>query len=406
MIHERVIGCSTTLEENNTYYTDIGQILRRLLIFEEYTIKSIRLREFEALSNTLGIEKTLELIKESPLKIIADPTTFAQTGQAAILDKRIRSGVLPLGSYSLSVLSVPDKRDYISGCFSESTSRINAHKNKVKKLKLEIAKKIIHPDIEISTESLKQTHLDLNSQSPTLNYLIERNLKSLHNITPSHGEIKTSITQIDNEDFRIETNIGRSTGLDMQNEHKLVEKAVLELAGLNKVLSEMNHFEAMSGFKESDIEALQSKLSFLLKKLNPKAQEERFTRVIEILDLPDFSDLEYGCTIDVDKFIEARNSADCREFREWLRKSENLSEKEIRDAVNGLRAKISNFTTSKTGRSLRFIATTAVGQVPAVGTLASTCIGAIDSFILDKIFKKKSFSTFIGKTYPNLFKDY
>ena len=320
MIYDRLIGCSATQEENNSYYTDVGQILRRLLIFEEYTIKSIRLKEFEALSNTLGIDSTLSLIKESPLRIVLDPSTTAQTAQASIFDKRIKYGPLPLGCYSFSNVAVYDMKDHISKCLSESTNNIRAPKSKIKSLKLAIVEKLEKPSIDINPESLKQTYIDLRAQTPTLNYLIERNLKKTHKLEPNKGELKINVISIDEDDFKIETNIGKHSNLDIQEEHKIVERSVLELAGLNRILAEMKHFNAMTGFKETDIEALQLKLDFIYREINPTSQEDRFTRIIEILDLPDFSDIEYGQSIDIEKFIASRDSDDCKKFREWLTK--------------------------------------------------------------------------------------
>ena len=120
-IQDRLIAPCATVDRTPgsvSVSTDIPALLNRLLLFEDYYLQSIRLKEFESLVLNLGLENVLLLLNSSVLKIDLNPTQFAQTGQTArsfIRDKE----PLPHLSYSFSLIRSPNENDYLLGCARE-----------------------------------------------------------------------------------------------------------------------------------------------------------------------------------------------------------------------------------------------------------------------------------------------
>ena len=102
----------------------------------------------------------------------------------------------------------------------------------------------------------------------------------------------------------------------------------------------------------------------------------------------------------VDQLLKLRDSSEAREFREWLRRSEDLTEKEINDQVAGLRARAGLKTTGKGGKAIRFLLTTVAGAVNPVLGLVS---GALDTFGLDSLLPRSGIAAFVNELYPSLF---
>ena len=59
-----------------------AEFLERLILFEEYILESIRLKEIPHLVQLFGNSPVLELLKSGKLKIYCDAVTMGSTGQA------------------------------------------------------------------------------------------------------------------------------------------------------------------------------------------------------------------------------------------------------------------------------------------------------------------------------------
>jgi hypothetical protein len=116
--------------------------------------------------------------------------------------------------------------------------------------------------------------------------------------------------------------------------------------------------------------------------------------------VPDFKP---GQRVDVERLLKVRESAECREFREWLSSAENMSDAQIKEMVASIRSKIASLAGSTTGKVLRFATTTGVGLIPVVGPIAGAAAGAIDSFLVDRVLPRSGVVAFLSETYPSLF---
>ena len=162
----------------------------------------------------------------------------------------------------------------------------------------------------------------------------------------------------------------------------------------------MQAYSAITGFLDTEAPLLFGKFSSLVAPLNPAAAEKQFERVIELAELPDFSP---GQKVDVQKLLKARDSAECREFREWLSNLDSASDAGIKEMVASLRSKMASIAASPGGKLMRLAATTGIGLIPGVGLIAGAAAGAIDSFLVDKVLPRSGIVAFLTETYPSLF---
>ena len=318
MNHKNFIGHATkVIEGTESQFIDIGEILTNLLLFEKYTLHSIRLREIPELVKAFGVEDTIQLIKSNSFEIYLDSATTAQTGQTTILKSREQKGALPLLSYSFDTVDAANREHYISRCFEEPIKPIKSSTKNLIKLKQEILKKIKDTSQDINTNTAKQIQSDLISNSPILKTALANTLNTDNNIKASAADLELKIFHIDTNDFSTESNLQRKFNLSEIDSHKAIERAILNVAGLNRRIAEMMHFNALSNFNHYDLPIYEKKLEFLLSPLDPDKNKQRASKLFNTLHLPDLRTSEQK--IDIQKLLEIRESKECIQFREWLR---------------------------------------------------------------------------------------
>ncbi len=70
--------------------------IRGLLLFDRYTIESVRLTELPGLIDAFGSTGLTRLLESGAVAVALKPFTIAQTGQTTALESRERKGALPL----------------------------------------------------------------------------------------------------------------------------------------------------------------------------------------------------------------------------------------------------------------------------------------------------------------------
>lgn len=390
----RVEGKNSLLEE-----VDFSALVFRLLLFKKYILQSVRLLEFPAIINVFGIGGTIDLLNSGILKIHCDATSVGQTGQLEILDERREKGLLPLNSYSLSVITITDREKYLHRCLQEVQKRLPLSLKDIIKLKRVIIGALVEIPQQFGVDTVRQTQEDLRSgKTDLLKPLLLKTLREKQGLDLKPENLDVRIHSIDETDFAVETNLS-ALGLDEMARHKTVEIALLAMSGLNQRVEEMKAFSAISGCIDGESPFFIDRLGFLLRDLRPQIQEQEFQRVIEIAGIPEF--LPRLDKIDVSQLLRVRESLELVEFRDWLHSSSALTDEEIGDRVKGLRSKLAGFASSPPAKVARFVSTTAVGLV---GTFAGVGIGLIDSFLIDNVLSKPGIWTFVNRLYPSIFK--
>lgn len=229
---------------------------------------------------------------------------------------------------------------------------------------------------------------------------VEMVIRQTHKTEPP--EFSITVHAIGEGNVRVETDLAKRMNIDLQTTHKMVERGLLGVGTLSQRFAEMDVFSALTGFTDSDLPLVDEQLKFFLR-MSPDVKEQQFRRVIEIAELPDFKSAIAGGQVNVERLLEIRESAECREFREWLPSIEGATDAEIKERVCSLRAKFGNASQSATGKVVRLLALTGLGLIPGANMVAGTLASIVDTFLLEKIFPKSGVVAFLSKLYPSVF---
>lgn len=373
--------------------------MRRLLLFDTFILSSTRLREVPSLVEIFGFSGLLSLLESGALRIQCEAITMGQTGQTGILESRKKKGILPLGSYNLNVVNIAYRQNYISQCLQIVHKAPGLNLKQAIKLKRALVESLVKTPDGAGNDALQATLLDLHN-TELLQHVTSNAVRQIAGIEIPKNEIVVTAHRLDEEDFRLESNLSKLHYFDDIQIHKILENSALAIGSLNLRIEQMRMYNAISGVIGEDLPILGRKLDFLAQDIAPQFQEQQFSRVIEIAGLPDIS---ADAKIDAEKLLHVRESRECREFRHWLQGINTLSDDEIREHLISLKSQIDNLIQSGAGKFVRFLTTTAIGFIPGAGMALGPAASALDMFLADKVFSQPGPAAFINRLYPSIF---
>lgn len=402
-IHSRHFGSIAT-SVTDQLSVDVGALIRRLLLFEHVTVESHRLQEIPHLVATFGHKGVRRLLESPDVDLVQDARTQAQVGQFGVAGKR----PLPLGSYQIATVELLEWTEDVRRCTSvvdECEHLSNKNRNRLKML---LEQKTMRFPKAASRGALDAFDTELATEDPwlvqTLHECIGRSLTG----DPDY-KMEVNIERLDSQTCRVATNLG-ARGIPLQSEHNAVGSALLGIANLNYRIALMAELQSLTGFREDELPVFASKLRFLADALDPTEQERRFDRVVEIRDLPSLHDLEPGVRVDIDQLLDIRDSAECRDFRTWLRGLNEESEADIADRFRSLHERVSSLTHSRVGRTVRLLIQSGAGLVPAaaglppdLGIASGLVASTLDGFVVDNLVGRPGPVSFIGHKYRSIF---
>jgi hypothetical protein len=378
---------------------DIPALLNRLLIFDDYYLQSIRLKEFESLVRNLGLENVILLLDSGALKIDLNPTQFGQTGQTArslIRDKE----PLPLLSYSFSLIRSSYENDYLLRSAQEvhhSLFDVHGRKDLVR-LEGAILRAVMPIPEDAGAPAMLAFDGELKNNSPIFRKALLSRLRLRSNFRAQESDISLVVRPIDDTDYVVETNL-ESLGLTTQEAHKVVESSLLAAGYLNRRIEDMENYNALSGVIDDELFLFGERLKLLAASASPKRKEETFDRVLRIGQFPAFDFQPPTKQFDMEKFLKIRESRECIAFRDWLKHAQFLNEREIHLQVGSLRARLGTLLHGTTGKIIRFAVSNVAGLNPVVGL----AVGALDTFVLEKILPISGPAMFLDAIYGSLF---
>jgi hypothetical protein len=400
-ITKRLIGTSGILKEAepDLVGVDLDSIIRRLILFDTYILRTIKLQEFPFLVPHLGFDGTLHLLASPAFEIECECVTVGQTGQTA-LKSRLDKGVLPLLSYCLAGIEASDHEKYVHDCLQPLHQIPHLTLKQVIRLKRAVVDKIVRLPEGFRGRMLNQTRADVLGKPYLVMKSARMAIQQMLKVEPP--EFSISVEAIDTEDIRVETDLSKQMGIDLPTAHRVIERGLLGVGGLTQRFAEMDAYSALSGFTESDLPLVDEQLKFLLR-ISPEVRERQFRRVVKLAGFPDFVPAIFEKRVKIERLLEIRESNECREFRDWLPTIENASDTEIKERIGSLRAKFGNSIQSYPGKAVRLLATTGIGSIPVVGPIAGLLAGLVDTFFLEKIFPKSGVVAFLSDLYPSVF---
>jgi hypothetical protein len=404
-LRNRLYGpCGTFPESHERIVVDVGALVRRLLLFNTYVLDSYRLLEVPRLVATFGSSGLVALLRAGVLKISCEAISFANVGHTLLNEKRRLRGPLPLGSFSYSVVKSAEPEKYISDCLKNAVRVQGLDLKRAIKLKREIVDALANSPETSGYETLAATLSDIKNDR-LLASAISRAIESTGNGQIAVDSVAARVTMIDEVDFKVESNLERLGVGDSGAVHKVIERALGGIVNANRVLEVMKERNSLTGVADDSEAFLGEKLGIMVPELWRDDREQQFDRVVELAGFPDVSADADDHLVDAEQLLKIRESSECSEFRQWLQTlGGGVTDAEIRERVRAWNSVVGAFLKSGTGRALRFLATSAIGMVPEHGPVAGAVAGALDTFVLDKVFSGSGPAAFINNQYRSLFR--
>ncbi|MDY7540855.1 hypothetical protein QN345_03490 [Cryobacterium sp. 10I1] len=407
-IQSRHFGPISTMRSDGTIAeVDVEALINRLVLFDVCYVESHSLKEIPALVSAFGTAGLLKLIYAGALVFICDVATTGQTGQTNnIQETTRRRGILPLGSFHLVNVQLAKGQPYRDEYVAKSLKEVDAAgvgRAETSKLKMALRSRMLEYPQDASQVGLGDVIANVLRGDVIVEQAIRRSALMQTHIDPGASFDYQAFPLDGDGEFRITTNFGRIHGFSEEVEHKVVERGVLAVAGLNQRVQLMRSFEALTGFKDDDAVLLNLKLSFLASDHNARAVEARFGRVVTLGHVSP-TDRTGSLRVNVDRLLRYRNSGECAEFRTWLKDLDKRSDDEIAHEFLSVRKQMALSIGSPLGKAIRFVLTTVAGAVPVLGAIAGPLLSATDSFLVERIVGRPGPTAYLGRQYPAIFR--
>ncbi len=410
-IRRRYVGsCYVIDTENKKPQFDISSIILRLILFDTFILQSNNLDEFVILVENFGYGGVKEILSSGALRIHSEAHAVGQTGQTGLgFRGKKKDGtpkdLLPLNSFSFDIIMHADSKKIMHRNMQKIHNIGNIHHKEAIKLKKLIANNLVNYPKESTGYILNQMINDFKNNTPNIKEAIISSVKRQLNVSSLPSENFSYEIEVDDEnDVHVNSNLSQFLGIDEDAVHKILEKALLAIGGLNKRIETMRAFSAITGFRENELSIFEDKLKFISATISPEDKEERLKEVLSWPIFPELSTAIADKKLNIDTLLKVRESPECLEFRSWLWDSDSLKTEELKERINSLSAKLSLKLSGKSSKAIRWLSTTGAGFLPGVGIVAGPVLGFLDTFLVEKMLPKSGVLTFLGKQYPTIFK--
>jgi hypothetical protein len=376
-----------------------GDLVRKLVLFDEILIESHNLKEPAALTQKFGYAGVKALFESGRVRLIKDMVWIADLGQMPV-----RPGgngkLLPLGSYSIGPSRLTPPRDYHSRQLHKVDEVDGISARQAKRLR-----RLIGEQIRTNPDGVEQRARDLvladfEASRPILNRAIALNLKRQFQIDVEPGRIELGLKRLRFADWEAQTNLAAFTSLDAKQIHDAVYGGLAAAATLNVRLVLMEGLGALSGFQNNDLPLYEEKLAFLMRQVDPDVQGLRLDRIAKIGGLPEVSDDPAVDDIDLAKLVDITSGPEAEAFRTWLRTTDSISDEEVDVLLRPVRDIVAKAVRSPLGKSVRFVTAAGVGIViPPVGIALS----AVDTFLLERLIPEPGPIAFLSRLSHSMF---
>jgi len=404
-IQNRYVGfCATTVEDEREVLVSPADLAARLLLFDDYIFESCKLLEFPQLVSIFGFDSVLELVKSRSIRIKCDANLIVVFGETEDL---VRKGKTL--EYDFSYVRAANHEDYVSSCLQEIPTSSSLNWKQRIKLKQAIAVRIdkaagMPP--QVNSPELKAVRCFLSEASsnvPNVKRACALELKERHRIEVDPQAFSLIMHRAEGDVLKAETDIETRLHLDAGQVHDVIKYGLLRMSGINERFGVMERYTALTGLNDIDLPVFEGRYEFLASQADVNRDAERLSRILQIKDFPDLSTLANQGRLKLDKILEIRETRECKEFRQWLRRIDRSTDEEIRDQIESLRSSIGNFLGRTSGKLLRILVSNGVGLVPLVGPAVGLATSVVDSFVIEKLFPVSGPISFINRHLPSAF---
>jgi|SRR3984885_9342566 len=377
---------------------DFGDLVRKLILFDELVIESHNLKEPGPIAQKFGFHGAKALFESGRIRLVSDMVMIVDVGQAPVPH---RSGFLPLGSYSISPARVTPPREYLSRQLHRVDDVAGLSSRQAQKLRHLIGTRLVNNPEDGLNSTREQIALDFQANPPMLKMSIAKAAKRNLKLELSPSDFALHLEPLGNGEWRAETDLGdQLTDLTARQIHDAVGQGLSAACTLNARLALMRDFVAISAFQVNDLPIFDEKLSFVVREINPDLQCERLARVCEVVGLPDVSSDPTVQDVEMAKLLEITSGPEVRDFRQWLRTTDTITNEDMADLVHPVREVVAKAARSPVTKAVRLATTTGVGIViPPVGVGLSV----LDTFLVDKMIPRPGPTAFLSRLSRSIF---
>jgi hypothetical protein len=387
---------------------DSDTVLTNLLLFETLVADSIVLQlEVPAAVNAFGYDEVLSLVESGALGFhagwlfSANITPKGPEDTFAFLDEYAWSPDI----YCIENFSMADPEVLWDALSADLPNVAGLTKRKASKLADAVSAQLVALPKNYGAVSTLETCAEVLYDASGLRRAVATWLSRAQGavVTPNDVELSVAPEELDPPTLRIESNLEKALGLSPKEAYTAVGEGLLAVFRLHARIETMKACDAICGLREDESKFFDAKLDFLAREVLPAAQIERFHRVLTIFNLPRLAPAMDDGRLKVKKFIELRDSEECKQFRGWLRNLDDADTEEIEERVASLRAKMGNALHRNEGRAARFIVVNGISFVPLVGPFVSMALSGVDEFVVDRVLPEGGPVAFLSSRYPSLF---
>jgi len=386
--------------ENELRAVDIGAIVRRLLLFEEYILDSASLEEFPTLIETFGAEALIELLDSGALKVRGDGWTTGDVGQTDLMKDGFGRQPVPDDHFALGALVPGDRKKHIHdrlGLIRE----LSLGKRRSQALRLAIVHALTPFPDNPGIATLNAISEDVQGDSRLVKTALAVTVARELGIDRASADFDVQVEIVGSDVYRMTSNAGSLLGIDPEKARHIHQRALLALAGVDQRIEEMHAFRAVSGFRPDEVPIFGEKLRVVVDAADPEKHEARFDRVVELSGFPDIRDAVANGSLNISKLLKLRDSDELREFRRWLRAIDDEDDSEIEERMRSFRERVAEVASAPATGMLRFLGTTGVDATVFSGLPGASML---DKFLIEKLLPDPGPVTFIGRHYASLFK--
>ncbi len=376
---------------------DIGAFAERILLFESYVLESARLSEVSSLVAAFGFDGVYQLVDSGVLVIYAD--AFA-VGEGSLFKND-----LPPAAFQLLHVRPQDPKRVVSEWLRPIMDIPGLSGKQAKRLKSLIGTRLQRAPPNAGQATLANTALDVVQKPALTRAAMEMELARVIGVSgEANALVECRITPESGQVYVVESNLSQRFQLPADVARQVEKKALLAVANLNHRIEWMDTFKALPAFNDTDVALFQTKLGYVAAALEGSNQQARLGRVLELAGIPNVGEAARAGTLDFARLLEVRASDEAKAFRDWLSRTDELGDEDIRKLLSGLSARMARAVNSPAGKVIRVLLGTAVGAAAsgAVGAGLGTAAGLLDQFIWDALLPRRGPWTFVDDRIKSL----
>lgn len=375
---------------------DFGNLVRKLVLFDEIIVESHNLKEPAPIAQKFGYDGAKALLESGRIRLVNDMVWVADIGQAP----RPNRPMLPLGSYSINAARLTPPRDFLSRQLHKVDAVPGLTAKQAQKLRQLAGSRVVSNPEEAPRLAQDQISRDFEANLP----LLKMSISSAFAVKWVYLELELApqlrLERLSGQDWHTETNLDKITNLTTKQIHDAVGQGLAAASILNVRVALMHGFTALSGFQVNDLPLFEEKLEFVAREFDPDVQLTRFDRVREIVGLPDVSNDLAVRDVDMAKLIEITSGQEVHDFRQWLRASDSLTDKDMEDLVHPVRDALAQAIRTPAAKAVRLATTAGVGVLfPPAGVGLSV----LDTFLVDKVMPRPGPTAFLSRLSRSIF---